>query len=138
MHNEITRILTNICRMQKEAVREEIQDEYCTGRLGCGGPKGPKFNTRPVEIYTDDDRAWECPIDRNSHCCVVGDTDRTCALRVERVENGAVTFRALKPHGTDCAHGNKYDQTDSFITIKLENIAAVRCMKDTFVNLCIR
>jgi len=128
--------------MQKTAVREEIQEEMCDGRLGaCANLGGPKFNTRPLEIYTINDHAWSCPIDRENPACKNDCDERTCILRVEKVEGECATFRALKHANHDCGdgrHKHKYEQTDSFITIKIKDIAAVRCLRDTFVNLCIR
>ena len=146
MHNEITKLLVNICKMQKEAVREEIQEEMCDGKLGkCAELGRAKFNTRPLEIYTDDDKAWSCPVDRENPCCKSEGDKRTCILRVEKVVDGCATFRALKHHSNECVEGHReghgherFKSTDSFITIKLENIAAIRCLKDCFVNLCIR
>ena len=139
MNTEICRILMNICKMQKEAVREEIREEMCDGTLGsCARMAGPKFNTRPIEIYTHEDRAWECPVDRETPCCKVEGEARTCIFRVERVVGDTVTLRALRHHPHGCKDGHKYEQTDSFITIKLVDIAAIRCLRDCFVNLCIR
>jgi len=141
MNTEICRLLVDICKMQKDAVREEIQEEMCDGRLGaCSRLGAARFNTRPLEIYTEGDRAWECPVDRENPCCVIGDDERSCILRVEKVVGGTATFRALKHHPQGCGEGHhheKYESTDSFITIKLEDIAAIRCLRDCFVNLCI-
>jgi len=128
--------------MQKAAVREEIQEEMCDGKLGaCARLGAAKFNTRPLEIYTHDDRAWFCPVDRENPCCKAEGEARTCIMRVEKVEGDCATFRALKHHGHECHDANnrhKFEQTDSFITIKIADIAAIRCLRDCFVNLCIR
>ena len=139
--------LRRIVRLQKEAVRDELQEEFCSARrLGCG--RLENFNTRPLQIFTDDDQPWACPINRNSDGC--HNNEKTCVLRVEKVEGGAATFRALipidgetgeegfEPFDNDICRRKRFIATDSFITIKLGCICAIRCMNDTFVDLCIR
>jgi len=139
-NNDITQSLIRIVRMQREAVREELSNELCSGRsLGCG--RRERINTRPMQIFTDDDKAWGCPIFRNEDGCEA--EGKTCVFRVERVEGCTATFRALisDDHFDDtnnpCKPG-KFKSTDSFKTIKLCDIAAIRCLNDTFVDLCIR
>ena len=139
--NQITEDLKRIVRMQKEAVRDELQDEFCSARrLHCGNRN--LCNTRPLQIFTDDDKPWGCPINRNADGCE--NMEKSCVFRVEKVECGAATFRALIPVGEafegeeDCDRRRKFIPTDSFITIKLNCICAIRCMNDAFVDLCIR
>ena len=146
MHNEITKLLVNICKMQKCAVKEEILEEMCDGKLGACSLGRARFNTRPLEIYTDDDKAWGAPVDRENPSCEVEREEKTCIFRIERVVDGTATFRALKTekHGEECGEGHghrhheKFKSTNSFVTIRLDKIAKIRCLKDTFVNLCIR
>jgi len=142
--NQIAVDLRRIVRLQKEAVRDELQHELCSSRrLGCG--RLEKFNTRPLQIFTDDDRAWRTPIRRNTDGC--NPEDVSCVFRVEKVECGTATFRALIPiggemgeefDGDDICERRRFIPTDSFITIKLNCICAIRCLNDTFVDLCIR
>ena len=141
-NDEICKILSNTVKLQREAVRAEFNHEMCDAKtLGCG--RLQKFNTRPVQIFTDDDVAWKAPINRSETQC--NEEPFTCVFRVERVQGCTATFRALIPIGQEemgpnedfCKPG-KFISTDSFITIKLANISAIRCLNDTFVDICIR
>ena len=139
----VAMVLRNIIRLQREAVRDELREETCfANRLGCG--RLEEFNTRPLQVFTDDDKAWGCPVHRNSAACVT--EEKTCVFRIEKIEGCTATFRALIPNGemenfenpeNPCV-GKRFIATDSFKTIKLPNISAIRCLNDTFVDLCIR
>ena len=125
----IKSLLEKIERLQKEAVREELKEEMCdANRLGNSDACGLlKYNTRPIEIFCGCDHPWNCPIDRNST-----DGTMTNVFRVEKVEGDYAVFRALEVDNDDLK------STNSFITIKLCNIDALRCLGDCFVDLCIR
>ena len=134
-NDEITVTLEKIIAMQRAAVREEIQEEYCDlsflGERDCEN----QCNTRPIQVFTGDDRPWECPIYRDQDGCSNDAHEKSCVFRAERVQNGSVILRALKEkHGSEI---ERYESTDSFITVKLGCICALRCLKDTFVNICI-
>ena len=142
--NEITTDMMKIVRMQKEAVRAELRDEFCSSnRLGCG--RRDEFNTRPVQIFCGCNHPWSCAINRfNSNC---EEEPKSCVFRIEKVERGCVTLRVLIDTGIhgpelndvyDGCSKHKFLATDSFITIKLCDISAIRCLGDTFVDLCIR
>ena len=140
-NTELHSLLRNIVRLQREAVRAEVAEEFCdANRLGCG--RREEFNTRPLQIFTEGDRPWHCPINRNNAAC--SDMPDTCTFRCEKIEGCLATFRALIPlnqieqDGNNPCSGGRYIATDSFITVKLENIAAIRCLNDCFVELCIR
>jgi len=116
--------------LQKEAVRAEIREEMCdadflTNHDNCGFIK---CNTRPLQVFCHCNEPLRFADDRCDTSC---GEHGSCVLRVERVEGNAAIFRALKEEN------GKLKSTDSFITIRTENIQAVRCMKDTFVELCI-
>lgn len=134
--DEIKFLLEKIVKMQREAVRGELAEEMCDGFLGNNDLCRFRCNTRPLQIYTDDDKPWGLPTNRNEGGCE--EFDKSCTLRVEKVEDGTATFRALKDCGFDDGGHKKFESTDSFITIKLGCICALRCLHDTFVDLCIR
>lgn len=146
----IKKTLEEIIKLQKEAVRGELQEEMCDFRgLGINDDVDLRFNTRPVQVFTDDDEPWKTKVNRNDDGC--HECEETCVFRVEKVVDGVAIFRALihcekgcfnEEHFEDC-HEKKFcrrmfKSTDSFISIKLDKIAALRCMRDTFVNLSIR
>jgi len=126
--------------MQRETVREELNELMCDSRLGACGRRF-EINTRPIQVFTDDDQPWSAPIDRNNSGCP--DQPRSCVFRVEKVEGCTATLRALIDAGPaanavpGCPRHN-FLATDSFITVKLSCICAIRCLGDTFVDLCIR
>ena len=136
-NDEIKLLLEKIVAMQKEAVRGEIAEEMCDGFLGNNNDLCKfKCNTRPLQVYTDDDHPWSAPIERDEDGC--NNPEKSCVLRVEKVEDGVAVFRALKVCAEAENDHERFKSTDSFITIKLGCICAIRCMKDTFVDLCIR
>ena len=164
MRTEITCILETIDRIQKRSIREELAERFCDfDRLGLNRPNINEFNTRPIQLFTDDDVPYYIPIFRNEDgcdkhhaheegCCEI---KKSCVFRIERVLGNTVTVRALIECPGECedeidfqCHNcceerkprkhKKFLATDSFKTIKLENIAAIRCLDDTFVDLCIR
>ena len=142
--DEIAVILEKIAEIQRKAVRVEIREEFCDfGRLtageGCGGFS--ECNTRPIQLFLccgGPERPLYVPIHRAQDGCNFEEGAKSCALRVEKVQNGAVTLRALKERHECEDPRMRYESTDSFLTVKLETIAAIRCLPDTFVDLCIR
>lgn len=136
--DEIKRILEKIVAMQREAVKVEVGQEMCDSFLGNNDLCRFRCNTRPLQVFTDDDAPWHTPVHRESSNCHMDDDDKSCILRVEKVEDGTATFRALKDCGFDEDNRRRFESTDSFIIIKLGCICALRCLKDTFVDICIR
>jgi len=150
VEDDIKVMLEKIVRLQSEAVRGELQEEMCDAdSLGVIGNVELKYNTRPIQIFTDQDNAWHCPVGRDNDSC--DGCEESCVFRVEKVENCTAIFRALIPCEKGCGneeifedcqdripHRRHYRSTDSFITVKFEKIAAIRCLKDSFVDLCIR
>lgn len=135
-NDEIAIILERIVVLQRAAVREEIEERHCDqGFLGdIVHEEG--CNTRPIVIFTDDDRPWRCPIDREDDGCNSCCGEETCIFRVEKVVNNSVVLRALRD--TCCRGCRRLESTNSFVTIRIANIAALRCLRDTFVNLCLQ
>lgn len=140
MNDDIALTLEKIIEMQRREVREEIREEFCDadflGERGCR----KECNTRPIQVFTDDDKPWECPVRRDEDGCSTEGMEKSCVFRAERVQNGTVTLRALKEKRHEHGHeeNERFESTDSFITVKLGCICALRCLKDTFVDLCIR
>jgi len=135
---EIEVIIEKIIKLQKRAVIEEIKDEFCdSDYLGLTICEKDRCNTRPLVVFTHNNHPWLCPMDDDSGHC--NEANTTCVLRAERLRNDSVIFRALKeiskPGEDRC--NREFASTNSFITIKLENIAALRCLDDTFVRICL-
>ena len=144
-NDEIAVILEKIARLQREVVHEELEERFCDANCLGEDVVFNKLNTRPISVFTDDDEPWHCPTKRNEDGCNRNEHEETCVFRVEKVVNDSVVLRALKerrPSREMNERGRnrheRFESTDSFITIKLHRIAALRCFKDTFVDLCIR
>jgi len=150
MEDDIKILLEKIARMQREAVIGELQEEMCDADyLGVIEGVNIKYNTRPIQIFTDEDHAWHCPVGHDNDFC--DGCEKTCIFRVERIDNNVAIFRGLIPCEKGCREDHiknecqdniiehrHYKSTNSFITIKLDKIAAVRCLGDCFVDLCLR
>ena len=123
----IADILQNILALQK-------QDYDCGNYVGCDKPfLGPVlanvcYNTRPIQLY---------------NCCTGGrwTFDYTLAdgtegtsnvLRVEALDECCCTCRILYLNDTT----NNYTSTNQYVTIDLKCCGAIRCLTDTFVDLC--
>ena len=55
---------------------------------------------------------------------------RSNVLRVESIDGCCCTCRILNPNGTG------YNNTNNFVTIDLKCCGSIRCLTDTFVDLC--
>ncbi len=132
---DIRETLQKIDRLQREAVSSELQEGCCRDVLGekdiCD-----LFNTRPITLYTTENRQLEFPVQRCDSGCVGG--QKSCVFRVECVNNTTCQCRVLVEGKTQCGRCPSYCATDSFCTIRLCDIASCRCLPDTFVDLCIR
>lgn len=133
--DEIRRILENINRIQREAVRDEIQEETCSARRFES--RLDAFNTRPIIFYGIDRQEWEFPINREDPG-LIGDPELSSICRVENVVGDSVTCRVLRMIPTNNEAFPIFESTNSFFTLRLVDIASCRCLRDTFVDLCIR
>lgn len=126
----IANILKVIVTLQNRSDKLECFAE------GCDRPfLGPTlttfcFNTRPVELYRCcDGGLWEFPFTLN------GTTGTSSVFRVENVEGCCCTVRVLAPNpDTATADTLPYVGTDSFVTLNLSCVGALRCLPDTFIN----
>lgn len=95
----------------------------------------PLFNTRPITFYNADNHELQFPVRRSDSGCDGG--QKSCVFRVECVSNNSCQCRVLVEEQSKCGRP-KYNSTDSFVTIRLCDIASCRCLPDTFIDLCIR
>ena len=100
-----------------------------TTTLGC--------NTRPVVLYTcaGNGTPWSMPTTRENVVC--GDEGVVCSnvFRVEKIDGCCCTFRVLAEN-TDPATSATipYEATNSFFTMNLNCVCALRCLPDTYVE----
>ncbi|MDD4035933.1 MAG: CotY/CotZ family spore coat protein [Bacilli bacterium] len=98
-----------------------------------------KCNTRPVMLFTKCGTPWEIP-----YCDL---TKLSSIFRLEKLDHCTATFRVLASisPSVNADHddvdvnlkGNKKKKliaTDSFFTINIDCICAIKCLKDTFIE----
>ncbi len=126
----ISEILTIINILQQNAeCGEECLDTCDRGFLGCCA-SSVSCNTRPVMLYTCGCNSvpWSMPISKNPN-----ETSTSNIFRVEKVDGCCATFRVLAPN-TDTDESYPYEATNSFFTINLNCVCAIRCLQDTHVD----
>ena len=110
------------------------QDFDCNNYVGCDKPflgpttNNPCYNTRPIQLY---------------NCCsgtiwtfnytLADNTEGTSnVLRIESLDDCCCTCRILYLDETT----NDYLSTDQVVTIDLNCCGAIRCLTDTYIDLC--
>lgn len=118
--NGIKDILKTIIKLQKRCSINS--DDMSCDRPFLGGGENSILNTRPISLYTcPTNTLWTMPYGE-------GETAGTSTVfRIEKLGGCCATFRVLS--GTDGA----YEATNSFFTINLNCVGAIRCHADTFI-----
>ncbi len=121
MNNEncLKNILKAIVVLQNNASNTPCNDTGCTRPFLGTLPTTVCFNTRPITLYRCDNSLVTLPYN---------DTNTTI-FRVESVNDNAirVLLLALNADGT-------YTNTNTYATINLGCICAIRCLADTTIN----
>lgn len=126
----ISEILTIINILQQNAeCGEDCLDTCDRGFLGCCATS-VSCNTRPVMLYTCGCNSvpWSMPISKDP-----SETATSNIFRVEKVDGCCATFRVLILN-TDTNEPYPYEATNSFFTINLNCVCALRCLQDTHVD----
>ena len=131
----IAEILTVINILQENAECSDSCLDTCDrGFLGCNITT-VGCNTRPVTLYTCNGTAWSMPTTKENVVC--SDASATCSnvFRVEKVDGCCATFRVLanNPDTTE-ATTRPYVATNSFFTMNLGCVCALKCLNDTIVD----
>jgi len=122
----IADVLKKILILQKQDFDNE-------NYVGCDKPYlGPVcnsicYNTRPIQLYnccTGLPWSFSYTVDG-----VVGESN---VFRVETLDDCCCTCRILYLNPTT----NQYSGTNEFFTIDLKCCGAIRCLADTFIELC--
>jgi spore coat protein Z len=126
----ISEILTIINILQQNAECGDACLDTCDrGFLGCCATS-VSCNTRPVMLYTcgSNGVAWSMPISKDA-----AETGTSSIFRIEKVDGCCATFRVLVPN-TDTTEPYPYEATNSFFTMNLNCVCALRCLQDTHVD----
>lgn len=124
----IANVLEQIVRLQNRSEKIDCFDEGCDRPFLGPTPTTICFNTRPITLYRCcDGELWSFPFTLN------GETGISTVFRCEHVEGCCATCRALAPNPDTTATTTPFVTTDSFFTINLECVGALRCLPDTFI-----
>ena len=133
----ISEILTVINILQDNVeCGESCLDTCDRGFLGVS-VASVALNTRPIMLYTSAGNGvpWSMPITRDDVTC--GDDGVICSnvFRVEKVDGCCATFRVLADNTDPTTSVTiPYVSTNSFFTMNLNCVCALRCLNDTFVE----
>ena len=131
----ISEILKVILILQENACPDNCLDSCDRPMLG-GGPNCLICNTRPVMIYTccGNGTPWSMPISKDlTTTCPGGGDDCSNVFRIEKLDGCCCTFRVLIPND-DTTSTLPYVSTNSFFTMDLNCVCAIRCLNDTYID----
>lgn len=114
-----------LCKIIKLQKKGKCIDEGITScdRPFLGANTNTLYNTRPISFYTcPTNTLWEMPYTLN------GTSGTSSVFRAEAIDGCCCTCRVLAPNpdGT-------YESTDSFFTINLNCVGALRCLPDIYI-----
>ena len=139
----IAEILKVILILQQNACPDNCLDSCDRPMLG-GGPNCLVCNTRPVMLYTccGNGVPWTMPTSKdstvvcsNGQCSNNMSGECSSVFRVEKLDDCCATFRVLAPNPEEsCCNSMPYVATNSFFTMNLSCVCAIKCLNDTFVD----
>ena len=125
----IAEILTVILVLQRNASCGEYCLDSCDrGFLGCGSTS-LSCNTRPVTLYGCSQTPWKFPVSKD-----VNETTVSSIFRIEKLDNNCATFRVLVENPDAADTNMPFIATNSFFTIDLNCVCALRCLNDVYVE----
>ena len=134
-NNCIKEILQVINVLQSNACPENCLNSCDRPALG-GGANCIVCNTRPIMIYGCNGTPWSMPTTRTNTTCTDG-TTTGCSnvFRVEKVDGECATFRVLAANTDPTTSPTRpYVATNSFFTMNLDCVCALKCLNDTTVE----
>jgi len=127
LENCLAKILNVIKVLQNNSLKTECQDNTCTRPFLGLNTEFVCFNTRPVVLY----RCDNSPVTLNYTNDLGSQT--TTIFRVESVSDDSVGVLLLE-ESTDSEGNVTYLNTNTYATINLDCVCAIRCLGDTIVN----
>ena len=126
--NCLARILDVSNNLQNKAEKIECLDNSCTKPFLGPNTNVLCFNTRPIMLY----RCDNSPVTLN-YTSDTGEELTTSVFRVESVTNDSVGVLLLE-ETTDIEGNITYENTNTFATINLGCVCAIRCLNDAIVD----
>lgn len=133
----VSDILKVINILQKKAIR---RDEECDNSCDRGVLGRPvccfQFNTRPIQLFLSGKNGNDPLVMPTTRDPITPTTTFSSVFRVEKVDDCCCTCRVLveEPTTRDPDGFPVFEATDSFFTIDLKCVCAIRCLDDTFVE----
>ena len=127
-NNCLARILNVINILQNNAEKIDCQDNTCTKPFLGPDTNILCFNTRPVTLYRCDNSLVTLNYTNSA-----GENATTTVFRVESVTNDSVGVLLLE-ESTDEEGNVTYLSTNTYATINLGCICAIRCLNDVIVD----
>lgn len=128
----IAEVLKVICILQQNANCGDACLDTCDrGFLGCS-VTSLNCNTRPIMLYTCSGNGipFAMPISKDP---AVPTT--STVFRIEKLDENCATFRVLAPNDDPTEVATiPYMATNSFFTMNLNCLCALRCLNDTYVE----
>ena len=128
--NCISEILNVILVLQQNACPDSCLDSCDRPVLG-GGPNCLVCNTRPIQLFTCGSNGT--PLSMPTTKDPVTPQITSSIFRVEKVDNNCCTCRVLEDN-PDTTSLNPFVATNSFFTIDLGCVCALRCLSDTYIE----
>lgn len=127
----------NILQRKAERIEEAELDTCDRGTLGsCCEPI--QCNTRPIQLFLAGHNGNDPLVMPTTRDEIEPSTCFSNVFRVEKVDECCCTCRVLKRRkmvdstaSTEC---NEFQATNSFFTLDLHCVCAIRCLEDTFVE----
>lgn len=128
LDNCLAKILNVIKVLQNNADKIDCQDNTCTKPFLGLNVNTLCFNTRPITLYRCDNSLITLNYTNAS-----GVDATTSVFRVQSVTNDSVGVLLLEAV-VDAEGNTTYESTNTFATINLGCVCAIRCLPDTIVN----
>lgn len=137
----IAEIIKVINLLQQNACPNSCNESCDRPSLG-GGPSCLVCNTRPIQLFTccGNGVPFSMPVCKdNVEVCSTPDTlnpssECSSVFRVEKLEGNCLTARVLIPNPGSDNCNLPWLATNSFFTIDLNCVCAIRCLNDSFVE----
>ena len=126
--NCLARLLNVIKVIQDNSEKIDCNDNTCTKPFLGLNNTSLCFNTRPIVLY----RCNNEPITLN-YTNAEGEASTTTIFRVESVTNDSVGVLLLEST-TDLEGNTTYTSTNTYATINLGCVCAIRCLQDVTIN----
>ena len=127
-NNCLAKILSVINILQNNVEKIDCQDNTCTKPFFFFFNNFLCFNTRPITLYRCDNSLVSL-----NYTNTEGEEVTTTVFRVENVTNDSVGVLLLE-ESTDAEGNITYLNTNTYATINLRCICAIRCLDDVTVD----